>query len=183
MSAKQISRNVMLCGTEQSDIVGRVLKSGPLEVEFDNGQLRYVKIHGIEVLRAIGFLVRDENWGTYIPKIKNLRIKESVSGFSINFQAICSRPGQEISYQASIEGSKTGNLKFSGVAVPKTNFLTARTGFVVLHPLDGVAGKRVEVKHVNGRSEISRFPEDVNPVQPFLRVRSLTHEVVPGLKA
>jgi len=183
MSAKQISRNVMLFGTEQSDIVGRVLKSGPLEVEFDNGQLRYVKIHGIEVLRAIGFLVRDENWGTYIPKIKNLRFKESASGFSINFQATCSRPGQEISYQASIEGSKTGNLKFSGVATPKTNFLTARTGFVVLHPLDGVAGKRVEVKHVNGRSETSRFPEDVNPVQPFLRVRSLTHEVVPGLKA
>ena len=64
MKTTGASRNVMLCGTEQSDVVGRVVKVGPMQVEFDNGQLRYLKVHGVEVLRAIGFLVRDENWGT-----------------------------------------------------------------------------------------------------------------------
>jgi D-apionolactonase len=178
-----VTKNVILCGTEQPDLLGRILKTGPLEVEFDNGQLRYIKIHGIEVLRAIGFLVRDENWGTYIPKIKNLNFIENSLGFSISFTATCTRPGQEISYEAVIKGSKSGNLTFSGIATPKNDFLTARTGFVVLHPLKGIANKPVDVKHVNGVMERAKFPNEVNPVQPFLRVRTLTHEVLPGLKA
>ena len=61
------SRAIKLCGTGQADVVGRNLRAGPMQVEFDNGQLRYLKVGGVEVLRAVGFLVRDENWGTYTP--------------------------------------------------------------------------------------------------------------------
>ena len=81
--------------------------------------------------------------------------------------------------KASIDGS----LEFTGAATPTTDFLTARTGFVVLHPLKGVAGRPVEVEHVDGTVEKSNFPELVNPVQPFLDIRALTHEVMPGLQA
>lgn len=176
------SRAVVLCGTEQPDTPGRVLKAGPLSVEFDNGQLRYLKVHGVEVLRVIGFLVRDENWGTYIPTISNLKVSEGKSGFSISFHAVCRRGDMEISYDATIEGKPEG-LEFHGTATPKTDFLTARTGFVVLHPLKGVAGNAVEVEHTDGKIEKSTFPEQVNPIQPFLLIRSLTHEVLPGLKA
>lgn len=177
------SRNVMLCGTEQTDVVGRVVKAGPMQVEFDNGQLRYLKVHGIEVLRAIGFLVRDENWGTYIPKISALKIDERKDGFSISFHAVCSRPGQEIAYDAVIEGRADGSLVFTGTALPRTDFLTARTGFVVLHPLKGVAGEPAIAEHVDGKVVDSKFPPLINPVQPFLNLRALSHEVLPGLKA
>ena len=51
-------------------MVGRTLTAGPMSVEFDNGQLRYLKVDGIEVLRAVAFLVRDENWGTYVPALE-----------------------------------------------------------------------------------------------------------------
>lgn len=173
----------MLCGTEQADVVGRVLSAGPMQVEFDNGQLRYLKVHGVEVLRAIGFLVRDENWGTYIPKISNLKIDQRKDSFSVSFHAVCSRPGQEIAYDARIEGRADGNLEFYGAATPKTAFLTARTGFVVLHPLKGVAGAPAVAEHVDGKVENSAFPPLVNPIQPFLNIRALTHEVLPGLKA
>lgn len=173
----------MLCGTEQTDVVGRVVKAGPMQVEFDNGQLRYLKVHGVEVLRAIGFLVRDENWGTYVPKISALKIDERKDGFSISFHAVCSRPGQEIAYDAAIEGDADGNLEFTGTAVPKTDFLTARTGFVVLHPLKGVAGEPAVAEHVDGNVVDSKFPPLINPIQPFLNLRALTHEVLPGLKA
>jgi D-apionolactonase len=179
----KVSSAIALCGTEQADAPGRILKAGPMQVEFDNGQLRYLKVNGVEVLRAIGFLVRDENWGTYAPKISGLRIDQRADGFSVAFHAVCSRKGQEIAYDARIEGTKEGNLVFDGTAVPKTDFLTARTGFVVLHPLTGVAGHAVEVEHVDGKIVKDKFPEQVNPVQPFLNIRALTHEVSPGLKA
>ncbi|HUU72599.1 MAG TPA: hypothetical protein VMW70_08230 [Burkholderiales bacterium] len=183
MKASSVSTRVIRCGTEQPDVIGRVLKAGPMQVELDNGQLRYLKVHGVEVLRAIGFLVRDENWGTYIPEITGLKISESKKGFSVRFHAVCKRPGQEISYDAVIQGHADGSLEFSGTAVPKTDFLTARTGFVVLHPLKGVAGEPVVAEHVDGSVDNSRFPPLVNPVQPFLNLRSLSHEVLPGLTA
>jgi hypothetical protein len=177
------SRPIALTGTEQPNVAGRVLSAGPISVELDNGQLRYLKVNGIEVLRAVGFLVRDENWGTYTPALTGLTVDERADGFSVKYHAVCRRPGQEIAFDASIEGKVDGSLTFSATATPKTDFLTARTGFVVLHPLKGVVGNAVEVEHVDGKIEKSKFPERVNPIQPFLNIRALTHEVMPGVKA
>jgi hypothetical protein len=177
------SRAIALCGTEQPDVVGRTLNAGPMTVEFDNGQLRYLKVNGVEVLRAVGFLIRDKNWGTATPAISKLAIDQRSDGFSVSFHADIQIEGQKLAYDARIEGSKHGNLEFTGTAVPKTDFLTARTGFVVLHPLQGVAGFPVDIAHVDGKNVKSKFPELVNPVQPVLDIRSLTHEVLPGLRA
>jgi hypothetical protein len=182
MAAGKPSHAITLTGTEQPDAPGRVLTVGPLSVEFDNGQLRYLKFHGIEVLRAIGFLVRDENWGTYVPAISDLKLDQRGDGFAVTFHAVCRRAGQEIAYDAAISGTRDG-LEFIGTAMPKTDFLTARTGFVVLHPLKGVAGFPLEIEHVDGKRVRDRFPEQVNPIQPVLNIRALTHEVLPGLKA
>ena len=183
MKVTKPSRAIALCGTEQPDAPGRILKAGPLSVEFDNGQLRYLKVNGIEVLRAIGFLIRDKNWGTATPTISNLKVDQRSDSFSVSFHAACRIENQELVYDAKIEGMKDGNLEFTGTAVPKTDFLTARTGFVVLHPLKGVAGFPVDIEHVDGNKVKSKFPELVNPIQPVLNIRSLTHEVQPGLKA
>jgi hypothetical protein len=183
MTHPQPERAIALCGTDQPEVAGRMLRAGPMEVEFDNGQLRYLKVNGVEVLRGIGFLVRDENWGTYAPAISNLKIDQRADGFTVSFHAVCKRHDQEIAYDAAIEGTREGNLTFDGTATPKTEFLTARTGFVVLHPLRGVAACPVEVEHVDGKVVSGKFPELVDPVQPVLNIRSLTHEVVPGLKA
>ena len=183
MKVTKPSRAIALCGTEQPDAPGRILKAGPLSVEFDNGQLRYLKVNGIEVLRAIGFLIRDKNWGTATLAISNLKIDQRSDSFSVSFHAACKIESQELVYDAKIEGTKDGNLEFTGTAVPKTDFLTARTGFVVLHPLKGVAGFPVDIEHVDGNKVKSKFPELVNPIQPVLNIRSLTHEVTPGLKA
>ena len=74
MTTSKPSRAIILSGTEQPDVVGRTLTAGPLSVELDSGQLRYLKLDGTEVLRAVAFLVRDENWGTYVPSISNLKV-------------------------------------------------------------------------------------------------------------
>ena len=183
MKAARPSSAIALCGTEQPDVPGRVLKAGPLSVEFDNGQLRYLKINGVEVLRAIGFLIRDKDWGTATPAISNLKIDQRSDSFSVSFHADIRVGDQQLGYDAKIEGARDGGLEFTGTALPTTDFLTARTGFVVLHPLKGVAGHPVDIEQVDGRKVKSKFPELVNPVQPVRDIRSLTHEVSPGLKA
>ncbi len=174
---------VMRCGTEQPDVIGRTLTAGPLSVELDGGNLRYLRVGGVEVLRVLAFLVRDENWGTYIPGLSDLVVDQRADGFTVSYRAACQRGSQQINYSARIEGRADGSLLFAGEATPATDFLTARTGFVVLHPLRGVAGQALEVEHVDGSVENASFPALVDPVQPFLNIRALTHEVLPGLKA
>jgi len=174
---------VKRCGTEQPDVVGRTLTAGPLSVELDGGNLRYLRVGGVEVLRVLAFLVRDENWGTYSPALSDLLIDERADAFSVSYQASCRRGSQHMNYSARIEGRADGSLVFSGEAAPVTDFITARTGFVVLHPLKGVAGHALDVEHADGSVKRSSFPALVDPVQPILSIRTLTHEVLPGLKA
>src|SRR4029077_10427181 len=39
------------------------------------------------------------------------------------------------------------------------------------------------IEHVDGRKVKGKFPDLVNPVQPVLEIRSLTHAVMTGLEA
>ena len=183
MALAEPSSLIKTTGTLEADTAGKTLLAGALSVEFDNGNLRYIRLKGVEVLRALSFLVRDENWGTYTPVLRNLSIKQQPSSFVISYQASCTRQDQSIDYEAHIEGHADGSLIFRGKAIPKTDFLTARTGFVVLHPLTGVVGQALKVEHVDGTVTESQFPEQVNPDCPFRDIRALSHQVLPGVWA
>ena len=182
MPAVEPSRAVKLFGTETEDAKGRQLRAGALSAVLDNGALRYIRLNDVEVMRAVAFLVRDENWGTFTPEISNLKVAEGAAGFSVGYDARCRDAKRSISYHADITCSPDGNVLFLVKARPDTDFLTNRTGFVVLHPLNGVAGRPVEVEHVDGSKEQSEFPAIINPIQPFYDIRALTHEVQPTLE-
>ena len=183
MSMREPSRAIKLCGTEQGDVVGQTLRAGPLTAEFDKGNLRYLRYQGVEVLRALAYLVRDENWGTYTPQLEDLRIEQRSDSFKITYTGVCARADQQVAYDANIEGRSDGSIHFRATGRPLTDFVTARTGFVVLHPLKGVADHALEVEHVDGRVVKDKFPALVNPDCPFRDVRALKHEVLPGVWA
>jgi D-apionolactonase len=176
------SRAVMLWGTEHEDPPARVLRAGPFSVEFENGALRYVRFGGIEVLRAIAFLVRDENWGTFAPEISDLKIEESAADFAVSYHAVCADARQRLTYRATISGTSDGALAFQVTAEAGTDIRTNRTGFVVLHPA-ALAGRAVKVTHSDGRLVLARFPELISPGQPLLDISALDHEITPGVWA
>ena len=134
------------------------------------------------MLRAIAFLVRDENWGTYAPKIDGLEIEEAGGSFSVAYRAVCADSRQRLVYEAHISGSSDGSLLFAAVATPETDFVTNRAGFVVLHPAD-LSGQALKVTHVDGHEEETRFPELISPSQPVFNIRALAHEITPGVWA
>ena len=47
-------------------------------------------------------------------------------------------------------------------------FETNRAGFTVLHPICDVAGHNVTVDHSDGTREETRFPDLIEPWQPFV---------------
>jgi D-apionolactonase len=183
MPASKLSQAVMRYGTETVEAKARVLKAGKITAVFDAGAIRYIRYGEHEVLRGIAYLLRDKNWATYAAKISNLKVKQGRDGFSISYHADCADSEQALSYDAKIEATAKGVVKFSVTGLPKSDFLTNRTGFVVLHPLKGVVGAPVEVVHTDGKRRKTKFPGVISPGQPIFDIRSLKHTVTPGLSA
>jgi D-apionolactonase len=177
-----ISQLIRLYGTDELVERPRILRAGPLTVEFDAGNLRHIRYHGREMIRAVSFVVRDKNWGTYAPRMIDLHFQEEPEGFRISYEAIVREQVSEFRYSAQIIGKSDGSLSFSGKGTALSDFLTNRTGFVVLHPIEGVAGEGCTIEHVDGTVEETLFPFLIDPVQPMSELRAVTHEFLPGLK-
>ena len=182
-----MKRNLMerRVGTRQKVAKPVCLIAGPLTVHFVAGGLRAIRYEGHEVLRAIAYIVRDQSWGTYDPDISECVVKKSRDAFAVTYQARCvsADASQTLCYQARITGDGRGHLTFEVTAEPLTRFLTARCGFAVLHPINGVAGHEATIEHVDGSKEQARFPDLISPAQPFKEIRAIQHRVTAGMTA
>ncbi|MGE0241883.1 MAG: hypothetical protein AB7F09_15410 [Parvibaculaceae bacterium] len=182
MSTNEPSRAVRLYGTEESVAPPRVVRAGELSAEFEAGNLRYIRFAGIEMIRAVSFIVRDRNWATYTPALSNLLIEQDADGFAISYDAETKDAGQAFRYAARISGSAAGAIEFAAEGVATTDFVTNRTGFVVLHPIAGVAGRPARVEAADGKRLDTTFPELISPAQPIMNMRAITHEFAPGAR-
>ncbi|CAN0605800.1 unnamed protein product, partial [Ectocarpus sp. 12 AP-2014] len=88
---------------------------------------------------------------------------------------------ESFAYDAQIEGRSDGTLTFHGRGTSQTGFETNRTGFVILHPIDGVAGAPVTIEHTDGRVVDDHFPKIIDPIQPMMDLRALSHHTPGGL--
>ena len=176
------SRAIMLFGTDEPAAEARPLKAGPLTAELDAGNLRYIRHAGREAIRAISYVVRDELWGTFNPEIRDLAVDETDDSFTVTYSALCSGGEQRFAYRVRITGNADGTLRFESIGTPETDFLTNRTGFVVLHGVEGISGHAARVTEVDGSVVETRFPEVIDPKQPIMNIRSLAHQVAPGLE-
>lgn len=176
----QPSRAVRLYGTEEEVAQPRLLRAGALTAELEAGNLRYIRYAGAEVLRAVSYIVRDKDWGTYNPEITDLQVDEAPDSFSVTYRARAADAEQAFSYHARIEGRADGTLIFEGTGTADSPFLTNRTGFVILHPIAGVSGEPVTITRVDGTTVEGRFPDLIDPLQPMMDLRALTHTSPAG---
>ena len=165
-----------LCGTEEPPPPERMLRAGPLNAVFRDGQIGAVCFGETEVVRGIAFLIRDAKWGTLDATIRDLIIDERPDGFTVTYVAHCGEMGAGIDYSVTISGQLEG-LTVSARAMPEVDFLANRIGFVILHPLHGVVGSPMEVEHADGGREIVMIPARIAPDQPVFDIRALTHDI------
>jgi hypothetical protein len=172
-----------LYGTHEREPESRILTAGPLAVTLQDGNLRMLRFHGHEVLRAVSFLVRDKDWGTCAADITSLAVDSGSDSFSITYRARFTAPdGAHLACSIAISGARDG-LSFAADCVSDADFETARAGFALLHPVVGVAGQPVEVEHANGSVEQATWPDRIDPWQPFKEIAAITHRVAPGIAA
>ncbi|MCQ8873889.1 hypothetical protein NP945_18805 [Mesorhizobium sp. LMG17149] len=174
----------LLYGTRTVEAEPIRLRAGALSADFVNGNLRTISHGGTEVLRAVAYIVRDRDWGTYEPNLTDLIIDQAADAFSVSYSASCLAPdGTRLGFRATIKGSADGRLVFEVSALPESDFETNRCGFCILHPIADLAGSPVKVEHTDGSVEATKLPELIDPWQPFKDIRAITHQVRPGVTA
>ena len=68
MGVRELPVRVIRYGRDAPLPERRELRAGPLTATLEDGALRYVRLGGHEVVRAIYAAVRDHNWGTVEPR-------------------------------------------------------------------------------------------------------------------
>ncbi|HEY4804315.1 MAG TPA: hypothetical protein VIH96_17015 [Paraburkholderia sp.] len=168
-------------GTGQPVPPARRLEAGPWSAWLIDGALHDIRHEGTEVIRAVSFLVRDKDWGTCRPDIEHIDIEETAAGFHVAYEARCANPdGHALGFVLAIDASSNGPLSFRSDVTTHSDFLAARCGFCVLHPIEGVAGAPARVEHGDGRRESAAFPLLIDPWQPFKDIAAIEHELPNG---
>ncbi len=171
----------ILYGTAQPPTAAQRLEAGPLSIDLEGGAVRYVRYAGLEAIRGIDYLVRDASWRTPPAALTIRRREQSEEGFVVELDGVVRQDGIDYRYSQTITGGVDGSLEVLVEAEAGKGFLTNRTGFVVLHPIEGTAGRPVRVTHKDGSTSETTFPALISPGQPILDIRALRHEVAPGL--
>jgi hypothetical protein len=116
------------------------LSAGRLEVEFQDGDLRYVRFAGQELVRRIYVAVRDVNWNTIPAQVTNLSVQSVENHFRIEFDALHEARPLAFRWHASLEGKPDGIIEYAMDGEAESDFRYCRIGFCVLFPVAGIAG-------------------------------------------
>jgi hypothetical protein len=135
------------------------------------GALRRLTFAGREVVRVIDYPIRDADWGTLVTVTE--REEGSDAAYSRHFRTA----DGGIAGRFSVRIGEGGTLIAELVLTARRETVVNRAGFIVLHPLAGVAGEPVTVRHPEGREEAARFPARISPSQPVKDIAGLTHRV------
>jgi len=195
-----LSKNVLCYGSEESPPEQIELRAGSLLMIFEPGEgfLRHIRMGNQEIIRGIYAAVRDRNWGTISPKISNLKIETPLPNIEgsfcslrsavycvnrLTFDVECKEREIDFFWHATVTGDSQGTVTFTMDGIARSTFLRNRIGFCVLHPIRECAGQPCIIEKVDGTMERGVFPYYISPQQPFMDIRAISHEVVPGLSA
>jgi hypothetical protein len=178
-----ISPYVLYYGRDEPPPERLTLRAGPLSLEYENGDLRYIRLRDREIVRRLYVAVRDHNWNTAPMTLSRVTIQRHERSFEISYEAHHRLDDIEFTWQGHITGDEAGTITFSMDGQALSTFLRNRIGFCVLHPMAECAGAPCVVEHVDGSRTESTFPKAISPHQPFFDIRSISHRVTPDVWA
>lgn len=141
-----------------------------MAARIEDGAITRLTGHGVEILRGLACLVRDQDWGT-LPA-ENARDSWTETTFTRH----CSHADGKLETRIDLNLAAAGIVARARL-VCRAPLTINRAGFVVLHPIAGVAGQELTILHPGGRVETAAFPHDIAPAQPAKDIAGLSHEI------
>src|SRR5579859_332159 len=159
-------KNQAICGAEEPRSGAIALKAGPLELLFEpkSAWVRQVRFQNREVVRAIYGAIRDRNWATVLPVVKDLALfQKETGGFEVSFTAACRQKGIHFIWRGRVTGHLSGKIRFEFDGEARSEFLRNRIGLCLLYPIIESSGRQCVVEHSDGSTERTVFPKLISP--------------------
>lgn len=160
----------------------RLLRAGPLSLQYSGGEVRSVRVGHAEVVRRIYGAVRDRDWNTVPLQVLAESVEQSADGFRVWFEARHQAAEIDFGWRGEIVGQSDGTLRFGFEGSARSGFWRNRIGLCVLHPLEA-AGSRARVEHADGSAEDGALPIQIAPRCPFESIAAFEHQAGPELWA
>ncbi|QDV34727.1 hypothetical protein [Tautonia plasticadhaerens] len=157
------------------------LRAGPLSAVLDGGDLRSIRLGGVEYIRRLHVAVRDRDWGTVPASISGRSVESDGRSFAVSFLAEHREGPIDFSWRGSIRGGPDGTITYRMEGEARSTFLRNRIGLCVLHPIVRCAGLPCRVETTAGAVIDGRFPQRIAPHQPFRDIRAIAHEADTGV--
>jgi len=173
----------LACGLSNPAAKPWMVECGPVQFKFESGDIRYLTVHGREVIRRIYAAVRDRNWGTVSGVISDLSYQVDEGQFVIRYRSEHRQHEIDFVWDAQILGTDSGAIEFQFDGLARSTFLKNRIGFCVLHPSDQAAGTPCQVTYTNGQSQELRFPRTIaseQPVHGFTNLAAMLSQIDAG---
>ena len=182
MSASEAVR-IRRVGTPTPEPARERHVAGPVCFTWQDGVIRHLSVHGVEVLRGIGAVIRDDNWGTHALHTTLDDVRPSREAIEFTYRARIATDGDgpddsPLALELHARVDETA-LDVRLAMTARKRFVTCRSGLSVLLPLVGVVGNAVEVTHSDGHIETGYFPSHISPGQPFFDIRRLSFAPTP----
>ncbi len=151
---------------------------GNLQVELEDGGLRYITYNGVEIIRGIYAAVRDRDWGTVAPRFSDVQTVENLDGISIYYT--CEHVENDIDFvwNGSIRLTER-SIRFDFDGLARSSFMKNRIGFCVLHPME-LAGTRIDVQTLTKQIQ-GEFATAISPHPPFKEIQAMSYETDSGI--
>lgn len=163
-----------LYGTDEALVAPRRLVAGPLAITIADGSIRTLAWHGIEVLRGIDYPIRNADWGTWAATTTTEDFDEAGDGFTYRRDFTVGDGLFRGSFTCS--GTPQGAVAVALKLMVQRDARVNRAGFVLLHPVAGVAGSPLRVTHADGSMEETCFPELISASQPIFDIAAMRQE-------
>lgn len=153
-----------------------------MTVDFDNGDLRCIRVGNTEIIRRIYMVFQDRNWTSRPWIVDAAEIDQAPDSFSVCFTARGTFDASAFTWSCMIDGDSDGSITYLVTGETTENFVRNRLGVCVLHPMT-LAGTLVRIEHAGGGSAEAHFPDTIAAHQPFFNIRAITHRIAPGVNA
>ncbi|MFC4873500.1 hypothetical protein [Negadavirga shengliensis] len=149
------------------------LRAGQLDLLYQDGFIRYIRLGEKEIVRMINHALRDHDWGTVPMEIIHENLRQEEESFQIDYQARFRQADISFDLHCTIAGKADGSIHFHYHGESKSTFKRNRIGFTVLHPITECAGEKVTIVHPDGNETESVFPKWISPHQPFMDIKAM----------
>ena len=138
-----------------------ILHAGPLRLELEGADVRYVRFGGLELVRRIYAAVRDDGWGTVPYERRLVALDRGADRFRARFDCTARDGAIEMDWTIDVEGTTRGRLHFHMDGEAGSAFAYNRIGICVLHPPASTAGHAYRASLSAGRMPLRIGPQPV----------------------